>query len=90
MPLKVITNYVKSDNLDRVGHQGSTLYISFKKGGGVYAYANVHYTKFRELLVAESAGKFLHAMIKPFHTFTKLDYDPFDKPPTSALPPATP
>ena len=65
---------VVSSNIDSVGYykEESKLIVQFKSNGYVYAYYNVTEPTYRDLLIAESAGKFLATFIKPNHTFTRI------------------
>lgn len=48
-----------------------TLHVEYT-GGGRYAYANVSPEKYKALMSAPSAGKFVAAHIKPRHIGRKL------------------
>ena len=65
---------VMSSNIEAIGYypQESKLIVQFKSNGHVYAYDNVTEPTYKELLTAESAGKFLATYIKPNHTFTRI------------------
>ncbi len=63
---------ITSSNLKGAAMDGTDLYLEFNNGG-VYRYAEVPKKVFDDLLVAESAGKFFHAEIKPKFVATKID-----------------
>jgi hypothetical protein len=62
---------VKSSQIESIGHLGDTLAVKFKSGG-TYHYHGVSAEQFVAMQKADSAGKFLHAHIKPKHKFTKI------------------
>lgn len=74
----IAANHITSTNLNRVGYQGSTLYVAFKSGA-VYQYEKVPYILFAALLAAESAGKFFNAKIRNAYAYKLLMLDPFDQ-----------
>ena len=65
---------VVSSNIDSIGYykEESKLIVQFKSNGHVYAYDNITEPTYRDLLTAESVGKFLATYIKPNHTFTRI------------------
>ena len=65
---------VVSSNIEAIGYypQESKLIVQFKSNGYVYAYDNVTEPTYKDLLTAESVGKFLAAFIKPNHTTTRI------------------
>ena len=62
---------VESSNIVSVGHEGTTLEVEFK-GGAIYQYANVPLAIYRDLLLAESVGKFFHRFIKAEYEYEKV------------------
>lgn len=62
-----------SSQIKSVGYNWKTnlLEIEFHSGG-IYQYADVPLNKWRELMRAESAGKYFNAEIKPYHTAVKV------------------
>ncbi|UCV26731.1 KTSC domain-containing protein [Ferribacterium limneticum] len=77
--MKISTNHVISSNINRIGYNGTTLYIGFNSGQP-YSYVSVPYQLFLEMLKAESVGSFFHNRIRKVFSYTKLDSDPFDEP----------
>lgn len=65
---------VVSSNIEAIGYypQESKLIVQFKSNGSVYAYDNVTEPTYKDLLAAESVGKFLATFIKPNHTTTRI------------------
>ena len=65
---------VVSSNIESVGYykEESKLIVQFKSNGHVYAYDNVTEPTYKDLLTAESHGKFLAKHIKPNHTTTRI------------------
>ena len=65
---------VVSSNIEAIGYypQESKLIVQFKSNGHVYAYDNVTKPTYKDLLTAESVGRFLAMFIKPNHTFTRI------------------
>lgn len=62
---------VSSSNLESVGYENGTLNISFIKGG-LYAYYNVPFTVYQNLMSAPSHGKYFHAHIKGIYRYEKI------------------
>ena len=62
---------VASSDLASVGYENRTLYIAFNSGG-VYAYAGVSESVYRQLLAAPSKGKFFHAYIKGVYPYQRI------------------
>ena len=72
----MINAYVSSSNINRVGWAHKVLYIEFNHGG-VYAYKEVDFKVYADLISAESVGQFFHQNIRYKFEYTKLDYNPF-------------
>lgn len=53
---------VESSNVESVGYDGSTLYVSFRSGSE-YAYDGVPYEIYKGLLDSPSKGRYLHANV---------------------------
>lgn len=70
------TYIVGSSTIDAVAHQLGKLYVRFKSGS-YYSYEAVPYDIYDALKKAESAGQFLHRMVKGKFAYTKLESDPF-------------
>lgn len=62
---------VNSSNLDYIGWQDCTLYITFKKGYK-YKYEEVPEEVFKELKESTSIGSYYHANIKGKYTSSKI------------------
>lgn len=63
---------VKSTHLQAIGHKGDRLFIRFGSGH-VFSYEGVSAETYKDLLAAESPGKFFHAHIKGKHRHTPHD-----------------
>ena len=68
--------FIVSSTIDAIGYQLGRLFVRFKSGAA-YAYEGVPYDIFDALKKAESAGQFLHRMVKNRFRYTRLDFDPF-------------
>ena len=62
---------VSSSNIDSIGYDGSTLYVSFHSGS-LYAYYNVPKNEHDGLMSASSHGSYLHWNIKGRYPYAKL------------------
>lgn len=77
--MTITATHVESSNINRVGYEGTTLYLGFNSGV-CYSYANVPYWTYLNLLKAESIGKYFYANVRGKYTYTQLAADPFDSP----------
>jgi hypothetical protein len=64
---------IDSTTLDSVGYEAEsgTLEVEFKNGR-LYRYHGVPELVYRQLLAADSAGRFLNTRIKPMYEFTQI------------------
>ena len=62
---------VDSSNLEAVGYESGTLYISFHHGG-TYCYYDVPEYIYRDLMQADSHGKYFHANIRNVYRHQRL------------------
>lgn len=62
---------VDSSNLSSVGYENGTLYVRFNSGG-LYAYSGVPEQVHRELMAAESHGKYLARYIKGVYPYRRI------------------
>jgi hypothetical protein len=64
---------VDSSNLSAVGYDSTTkiMHIRFNSGR-LYAYYNVPESIYRELMNAESLGRYFNSLIKGFYDDTKI------------------
>ena len=62
---------VDSSNLSSVGYESGTLYVRFHNGG-LYAYSGVPERVYRELLNADSHGKYLARFVKGVYPYRKI------------------
>ena len=62
---------VNYSNLEAVGYESGILYISFHHGGA-YCYYDVPVHIYRELMQADSHGKYFHANIRNVYRYQKL------------------
>lgn len=62
-PLNFARLPVESSNIASVGYEGDILTLEFKSGG-IWAYQPITPNEHRELIEAESIGKYFHANIK--------------------------
>lgn len=67
----MVMNYVDSSNLDSVGYEDNTLYISFNSGS-TYAYYGVPENIYHGLMNASSKGSYHAAYIKNCYRYQKL------------------
>lgn len=69
-------NWVDLDNSNvkaaAIDEQSSTLYVKFNSGA-VYSYIGADSMIFNGLIGAESAGKYLAAVIKPKYAYTLVE-----------------
>lgn len=65
------TETPQSSNIAVVEHEGTTLFVTFKKGGR-YSYDGVNEKLYEELVKAESVGKFFIKNIKSVFPFKKV------------------
>lgn len=74
----MISTYVSSSNIDRIGYRLGKLYVQFKTGA-CYMYENVPYTVYDALQKVESAGQYFHRVVKCNEAIrcTKLSSSPF-------------
>ena len=72
----MINTYVSSSNIARVGWANKVLYVEFNHGG-VYAYKEVDFKAYADLVAAESVGQHFHKNIRYAYEYTKLEYNPF-------------
>lgn len=65
--------FIDSSTLQTVGYepQSGTLEVEFKNGK-LYQYYEVPELVYRQLLAADSAGKFLNTRIKPMYSFSQI------------------
>lgn len=69
--------HVLSSTIDAIGYHMGRLYVRFLSGTS-YSYDNVPYAYFEGLRVAESAGHYLHHVIKKgAFNYKRLELDPF-------------
>ena len=68
---------VESSNIDAIGYDHGDLYVRFKGGEGknnrIYVYYDVPEHFFKEILEAESKGKYLNQNIKGKFTYRKTE-----------------
>ncbi len=62
---------VTSSNINSVGYENNTLYVSFRRSG-IYVYSGVPYNVFQNLLAAPSKGKYFATYIKHSYLCSKL------------------
>lgn len=62
---------VSSSNLESVGYENGTLYVSFH-GGRLYSYDNVPAQVYHELLDAPSKGQYLAYRIKGVYPYRRI------------------
>ena len=62
---------VSSSHLRSIGYEDGILRVSFRNGRS-YSYSGVPYNVFKELLNAESKGKYFEKFIKNIYPCTKL------------------
>ena len=62
---------VDSSNLESVGYENGILYITFHHGG-TYCYYDVPEYVYRELMSADSHGKYFHAYIRNVYRYSRL------------------
>lgn len=62
---------VSSSNVNSVGYENSTLYVSFHNGG-TYAYYNVPETIYHGLLDAPSVGQYFARYVKGRYIYDKI------------------
>lgn len=62
---------VLSSNLSKVGYENGTLYIEFHSGG-FYRYSDVPEYVYRELMSAESKGKYFAKNIKNVYAYQRI------------------
>lgn len=55
---------VKSSNISKIGHSGTTLTVEFKNGGAVWDYEGVTPEQHDALVNADSIGSHFHHHIK--------------------------
>ena len=64
---------VTSSNVAAVGYDADTLTLAVEfLNGSTYHYSNVSEATFNDLLNAESVGKYLNMMIKPYRAYTQV------------------
>lgn len=63
---------VDSSNLSSVGYENGTLYVRFHSGG-FYAYDGVPSHVHRELMAADSHGRYLARYVKGIYPYRRLD-----------------
>lgn len=67
---------VVSSNINRIGWDDGTLYLTFKSGE-TYSYDEAPLEVYHQMVAAESVGKYFHKSISGVFNHTKLGYDPF-------------
>lgn len=65
--------FIDSSTLQTVGYEvaSGTLEVEFKNGK-LYQYYEVPELVYRQLLAADSAGRFLNTRIKPMYSFAQI------------------
>lgn len=62
---------VSSSNLASVGYENGTLHIGFTNGS-LYAYYNVPFAVYQNLMTAPSHGEYFHARIKGIYRYERI------------------
>lgn len=62
---------VSSSNISSIGYEGSTLYVSFNRGG-LYAYYNVPESVYHNLMCASSHGSYLANHVKGIYSYRRI------------------
>ena len=62
---------VVSSNVKRIGYENKKLYVQFKSGA-IYFYKDVPATVYKEMLNADSKGKYLNAQVKGKYEYQKI------------------
>ena len=62
---------VSSSNIDSIGYENETLFISFNSGG-LYTYSGVPESVYRGLMSASSHGQYFHQNIKNVYPYHKI------------------
>ena len=62
---------VVSSNVKRIGYEKSKLYVQFKSGA-TYFYKGVPEKLYKEMLNADSKGKYLNSQIKGKYEYQKI------------------